>query len=40
MQKAFGPGVIHIDLPHATNGIYVITDSKGVSRKIIKITAS
>ena len=40
MHKAFGPGVIHIDLPHATNGIYVITDSKGVSRKIIKITAS
>ncbi len=35
MQKAFDPGVSRIDLPHATNGIYVIADGKGASRKII-----
>lgn len=40
MQKAFGPGVSRIDLPHASKGIYILADGKGTTRKIIKITAS
>lgn len=36
MQKAFGPGVSRIDLPHSSKGIYVLADGKGASKKIIK----
>lgn len=36
MQKDFGSGVSRIDLYHIPKGVYVMTDGKGISKKIIK----